>query len=203
MPNKTFRRDRLLKLARDGRLVCIEGYNFDDQFGTDRSEKEIPVRVKERHDDFVHGWWNLTLQDFQSTSGSASQHEDGTVTLYVHSNRNMKFRILPEGQKATPKQESHEVKISDEYPPTPLPPAYRVGDRVKEFVEKAVQSHKEDNLKKAKVLFDQLTEASYMGMGFRLCLSENMLAMEAAQTLVDALKASGINITTPDWKPKE
>jgi anion-transporting ArsA/GET3 family ATPase len=52
----------------------------------------------------------------------------------------------------------------------------------------------------AKTVFDQLTEASYMGTGFRMCLVENPQALAAARRLVDALKASGIALSTPDYK---
>lgn len=57
--------------------------------------------------------------------------------------------------------------------------------------------------KQAKSLFDQISEATYMGMGFRMCLVENPQAMAAAQMLVTALKASGIKLSTPDYRPPD
>lgn len=203
--SKTFRRDRLLKLARDGRLVCIEGYNFDDQLGTNLSQKEYPVRVRKRFDDFLHGWYNMTLNDFQSRSGSASQKDDGTVTLYVHSNRNMTFRILQLGQKAQledspkpPEPPAAPPQPDDEKPKQPSPNGQ---PPVKITPQEKLLLHNMAN--RAKVLFDQLTEASYMGMQFRIVLFENPAAMNAAQALVDAMKAGGVNLTTPDWVPPQ
>jgi hypothetical protein len=96
---KTFRRDRLMRLARAGRLVSTESYSFDDMCGTSRCDIELPVRVIETGRDWVDGYMHVREHDFTSSCGHASQEADGKVWLYVHSNSNYTFRILAEDEQ--------------------------------------------------------------------------------------------------------
>ena len=90
---KTIRRNELLKLAKAGKLVCVESYKFDDQLGEDRGSKETPVRVKANHDDWKDGFCNLSDYHFSGKSGRAYTNNNGTITLYVHSNLNYTFKV--------------------------------------------------------------------------------------------------------------
>ncbi len=45
----TFRRDRLLRLARAGKLVCVDSYSYDEMTGTSRSTVPRPVVIVESY----------------------------------------------------------------------------------------------------------------------------------------------------------
>ena len=92
---KTVRRDKLKRLAAAGRLVMVESYHFDDMTGESRGNKELPVRVMSGHGDWKEGWCNVWEIDFTTKSGSAWENPNGTITLYIHSNSNLDFRVLP------------------------------------------------------------------------------------------------------------
>lgn len=92
---KTFRRDKLLRLAKKGNLVLIASYSYDDMYGSSQAEKEMPVAVnpadwRERSENVCY----LRESDFDSNCGRAWLNENGTVCLVVHSNLNYTFRIL-------------------------------------------------------------------------------------------------------------
>jgi hypothetical protein len=90
----TLNRGRLLKLARAGKLVCVDSYHYDETSGETRLKSPLPVRIKLEYGDYLAGHVSLTEHDFQSSSGCASLSDDGqTATLYVHSNRNYDFRM--------------------------------------------------------------------------------------------------------------
>lgn len=95
----TFRRDKLLRLARAGRLVMVGNYHFDDLHGASRENVELPVRVKNGHSDWIDGYCNMSPGDFTSY-GRAWLNPDGTIHLHIHSNHNIDFRILAEGEQA-------------------------------------------------------------------------------------------------------
>lgn len=65
---------------------------------------------------------------------------------------------------------------------------------------KTADAEAKENIRRAKSLFDQITEASYTGMAFRNALANNPEAMKAAQTLVDAILDTGVKLSTPDYK---
>lgn len=92
--SKKFRRDRLLRLARAGKLVAVESYHYDDMHGQSMPNHYKPVHVMEggKHKD---GSFNVHESDFRSKSGSCWLNPSGNVTLYVHSNCNYTFKILP------------------------------------------------------------------------------------------------------------
>lgn len=94
--SKTFNRGKLLRLAKACRLMMIHSYHFDDQLGEERSNKEIPVRIRENHDDFKQGFCNLYESDFKSSCGHAAEADNGNVHLHVHSNCCYDFRVLAE-----------------------------------------------------------------------------------------------------------
>lgn len=102
--SKTMRRDKLKRLAAAGRLVMIDSYHFDDMLGESRHEgKEIPVRLRKGPGDFEQGVCLLSDHDFTSGVGHASvtnTPRGEIVNLYVHSNSNMTFRVLPEAEAA-------------------------------------------------------------------------------------------------------
>lgn len=95
---KGMRRDQLKRLAAKGRLAMVESYHFDDQYGESRGNVELPVRIKADPADWKDGWCNLAGHEFTSNCGRAWVNADGTVTLYVHSNRSLTFRVLAEGE---------------------------------------------------------------------------------------------------------
>lgn len=92
---KTVRRDKLKRLAAAGRLVLVGSYRFDDLTGESSNDKELPVRLAAGQDDWQSGFCNLSERDFASRSGSAWENPNGSVTLWVHSNRSLDFRVLP------------------------------------------------------------------------------------------------------------
>jgi hypothetical protein len=96
--SRTVRRDMLLRLARAGRLVCVESYHFSDDRGSDRTSKEMPVAIKEPGADTIYrdGVCTLRPDHFEGKPGHATRRADGTIWLYVHSNLNFTFRVLPE-----------------------------------------------------------------------------------------------------------
>src|ERR1041384_563105 len=89
---KTFRRDRLLKLALAGRLTMVGAYHFDDVLGASRADREIPVRVLGNGDVAVDGVCCLRRDHFTSY-GRAYENDDGTIHLHVHSNLSYDFRV--------------------------------------------------------------------------------------------------------------
>lgn len=91
---KTIRRNKLLNLAKAGRLVAVGSYHFDDMMGQSISKNEIPVRIKDSFDDHKDGFCNLREFDFTCKGGRAWDNGNGTVTLYIHSNSNFDLRII-------------------------------------------------------------------------------------------------------------
>lgn len=92
---KTIRRDKLLRLAKAGQLVAVDSYHFDDMSGESRMrDGNKPVRIMAEYGDFKEGFYNLRESDFDSSCGSAHLNDDGTITLYVHSNSNYTFRLV-------------------------------------------------------------------------------------------------------------
>ena len=94
MAAKTFRRDKLLKLARAGKLVSVSSYSFDDMYGESRGSDTKPVHVMEDGRDFKEGFYNIRQSEFESRTGRAWIDESGVITLYVHSNSDVSFRIV-------------------------------------------------------------------------------------------------------------
>ena len=95
--NKTFNRAKLRRLADAGRLVVVEHFHYDEMTGQSTGDGlATPVHVIEGQAGYRSGYYNLHPIDFTTKTGRAYQGEDGNVTLYVHSNRNLTFRILPE-----------------------------------------------------------------------------------------------------------
>lgn len=92
---KTFRRDRLRRLVEAGRVVLASSYSFDDQYGSDRTDKEMPVKMVATGGDRPEGTCCVRRDHFEG-SGRAWENPNGTVTLIVHSNLNFTFKILPE-----------------------------------------------------------------------------------------------------------
>jgi hypothetical protein len=90
--SKTFRRDRLLRLARAGKLVMVESYHYDDMTGSSRSKDERPVRVLEHGGNREEGVAYVYASDFDG-HGRAYQGAGGVITLHVHSNCNYTFKI--------------------------------------------------------------------------------------------------------------
>ena len=89
---KTYNRGKLLRLARTGKLVAVESYDYDDMHGESRMEKgEKTVHVLSIGEWGKDGFFNVHESDFKS-HGRAWENENGTITLYVHSNCNYTFR---------------------------------------------------------------------------------------------------------------
>lgn len=90
---KTFRRDKLLRLARAGKLVMVGSYHYDDMMGYSGLKGELPVRVLEGEEQRQEGFAYVYASDFEGDSGRAYQGDNGHVRLRVHSNCNYTFRI--------------------------------------------------------------------------------------------------------------
>lgn len=88
------RRDKLMRLAAAGRLLAVESYRFDDLYGESRANNERPVHLMAHGTDWKDNHYNVRADDFRG-HGRAYQNENGTITLYIHSNHNVTFRILP------------------------------------------------------------------------------------------------------------
>lgn len=90
----TIRRDKLMRLAAAGRLTVTESYQYDEMTGLSQASNERPVHLMADGRDFKDDHYNMRPDDFKG-HGRAYHNEDGTVTLYVHSNHNVTFKVLP------------------------------------------------------------------------------------------------------------
>jgi hypothetical protein len=94
---ETFNRGQLKRLAAAGRLEIVESYNFDDMHGVSRtgSETIIPVMYPKPDDwrDRKEGTCYLSDWEFKTKSGCAWRNPNGTITLVIHSNHNLTFRV--------------------------------------------------------------------------------------------------------------
>src|SRR4029077_11734469 len=96
---KTYRRDKLRRLAEAGKLIAIGTYSFDDMYGESRTADAMPVKmIHADRSECRNGTCYVFPNDFESGSGRAWLNPNGTVTLYVHSNSNYTFRILDTAQ---------------------------------------------------------------------------------------------------------
>ena len=95
---KTFNRGKLLRLAKAGKLVAVDGYNFDYMTGGMRLDQPLPVRVASMGDVvWAEGFVNLFESDFKGACGMAYQYIDtGIIHLKIHSNCNYDFRTVEE-----------------------------------------------------------------------------------------------------------
>jgi hypothetical protein len=100
--SQTFRRDKLRRLIEAGRVVRTESYHFDDMMGQSITRVgkdgavEMPVKMTDASEHWTRPEGFVYLYPSDLTGhGRAHQNADGTVTLYVHSNCNFTFRILP------------------------------------------------------------------------------------------------------------
>ena len=93
---KIYRRDKLLRLAEKGKLVLVGSYHFDDILGAERSDREMPVKVRSGDPNEPHqdGVCYVRRSEF-TNYGCAWENDNGTVHLHVHSNKNYDFRVLP------------------------------------------------------------------------------------------------------------
>lgn len=100
MAHKTFRRNKLRRLIEAGKVVMAASYHFDDMMGESRTQgAAMPVAMYPEGPD---GWRQtkpgtcyVRPFELETKSGACWQSENGIVTLYVHSNSNYDFRILP------------------------------------------------------------------------------------------------------------
>lgn len=89
----TIRRDKLLRMAKAGDLVCIGSYHFDEMTGMEKLKETKPVRVSSGYGDHQTGFVNLFESDFASRCGRAWLGADRLqVCLYVHGNCNFDFQ---------------------------------------------------------------------------------------------------------------
>ena len=93
----TMRRDRLRRLCEQGKLQLVASYSYDEMMGPDRLRGDpIPVTLMpEDRGTCREGVCYLHPGDFRSSVGRAWRDDSGLVTLYVHSNSNYTFRIIP------------------------------------------------------------------------------------------------------------
>jgi hypothetical protein len=63
----------------------VGSYDFCDMHGESRTEKVMPVVVREGGS-YQYDACNLSEHDFKSKSGTAYENANGTITLRVHSN---------------------------------------------------------------------------------------------------------------------
>jgi len=95
---KTLKRNILRKMIERGELVAVDSYHFEDVLGESRgSATGKPVRIATSGTDCKNGFCNIFASSLTSRCGSAWINEDGTITLYVHSNCSFDFkRISPD-----------------------------------------------------------------------------------------------------------
>jgi hypothetical protein len=92
---KTFNRGRLRRLAQQGKLELVESYHFDDTLGESRTDRTMPVALRPADSkDRKEGVCYLFESDFTAGCGRAWLNQDGTITLYVHSNCNYTLRMV-------------------------------------------------------------------------------------------------------------
>lgn len=92
---KTYRRDKLRRLAEAGKLEAVGTYSFNDMLGERRTVNVMPVKmIPIDRSECRNGTCYVYPRDFESGSGRAWLNPNGTVTLYVHSNSNYTFRII-------------------------------------------------------------------------------------------------------------
>lgn len=96
MATKTVRRDWLKRQVKAGKVTVVDSYSFCDMLGTSRCKSEIPAALSEDFPTFSvrkQGVCYMLDCDFDSSCGRAWRNDNGTVTLYVHSNLNYTFKI--------------------------------------------------------------------------------------------------------------
>ena len=90
---KTVNRGTLKKLVEQGKMEVVESYSFCDMMGESRQDKVSPVRLRGQNGvDYIYEQYNLFESDFKSSCGRAWENEDGTITLYIHSNKSVTMR---------------------------------------------------------------------------------------------------------------
>ena len=90
---RTFRRDRLWRLAKAGKLVCVSSYSFDDGYGASSSKREMPVKALVNGDTYRPEGVVCLREDHFTGYGGATE-EGGVIHLHVHSNLNFDFRVI-------------------------------------------------------------------------------------------------------------
>lgn len=96
MTRTTFRRDKLRRLAEQGKLVLVSSYEYDDMSGlTQQKDVSIPVAIspsdfRERKEGIAY----IHPSDFDTVSGRARKGDNGTIHLKVHGNCYYDFRIV-------------------------------------------------------------------------------------------------------------
>lgn len=89
----TVRRDKLMRMAKAGKLLAVASYHFDDMMGEsrgDHSKDPMPVVIREHGKHYQDGTYAVFESDFKSSSGTAYTSGDHYV-LIVHSNSNHEF----------------------------------------------------------------------------------------------------------------
>jgi hypothetical protein len=92
---KTIRRDRLRRLVEADRVEVVGSYHFDDMTGTERHRAagmRAAIMPAADRREMQPGVCYLLPGDFTSQVGRAWVNDNGTVTLYVHSNSNPRVR---------------------------------------------------------------------------------------------------------------
>lgn len=108
----TFRRDKLLKMAKAGDLVCVGSYHYDEMTGTEQLKETKPVRVKSGYGDFLEGFVNVWESDFSSRSGRAYLGDNRLqVCLHVHGNCNYDLRLCAKGWKTVLKVDDYKMLL--------------------------------------------------------------------------------------------
>ena len=94
---KTIPRDIVRRLVEAGRVEIAGSYSFDDMYGASRDgAKGMPAAISPADwHDRKPGVCYLFSSDFTSASGRAWKNENGTITLYVHSNSSYELKVKP------------------------------------------------------------------------------------------------------------
>jgi hypothetical protein len=93
---KVVRRESLLKLGKDEKLTLINNYSMseEDNESIRMRNVSIPVIIGTVDiEDKKEGFWYVPEQDFKSKNGRAWENIDGTITMVVHKEKSMTFRV--------------------------------------------------------------------------------------------------------------
>lgn len=91
---KVMQKRTFIKLAREGRLVMVDAYSYDDMRGGERTKTEMPVLFREENEQGSYKEGVYNLHAWVVNMSQLRIEKNGDVFMRVHSNENATFRIL-------------------------------------------------------------------------------------------------------------
>jgi hypothetical protein len=92
---KVVRRETLLKLGKQDKLILVNNFVSTDDECIRMRNVSIPVRVGAvpDTDEETNGFWYVPESDFKTKAGRAWENMDGTITMIVQKEKSMTFRL--------------------------------------------------------------------------------------------------------------